>query len=176
MLPFHHISLILDQKHLLARFWQSASQSWQTQRASVAALGGFLIVVVLFNYCCKSHSICGIGTSLMRSNARTQPPFGHKRDCSCHCRREYFSRRHFGVGPHDRAARLAGGIDTPRYREMARENRFRHLNHHLTKGTENPEYRIAVDVRIATDAPIDLALAFFSSIVTAITFFGVLWR
>ena len=47
MRPFHQISLIFDQKHLLARFWQSASQSWQTQRAWVAALGGFLIVVVL---------------------------------------------------------------------------------------------------------------------------------
>ncbi len=54
-------------------------------------------------------------------------------------------------------------------------DRFRHLNHHLVKGSENPEYRIVVDVRIATDAPIDLALAFFSSMITSITFFGVLW-
>jgi ABC-type uncharacterized transport system fused permease/ATPase subunit len=52
------------------------------------------------------------------------------------------------------------------------KDRFRHLN---LKGSENPEYRIAVDVRIATDAPIDLALAFLSSILTSITFFGVLW-
>jgi ABC-type uncharacterized transport system fused permease/ATPase subunit len=55
------------------------------------------------------------------------------------------------------------------------KGRFRHLNHHLVKGSENPEYRIVVDIRIATDAPIDLALAFFSSILTAITFFSVLW-
>lgn len=54
-------------------------------------------------------------------------------------------------------------------------DRFRHLNHHLVKGSENPEYRIVVDIRIATDAPIDLSLAFFSSIITSITFFGVLW-
>jgi ABC-type uncharacterized transport system fused permease/ATPase subunit len=54
------------------------------------------------------------------------------------------------------------------------KGRFRHLNH-LVKGSENPEYRISADVRIATDAPIDLSLAFFSSIVTALTFFGVLW-
>jgi len=53
--------------------------------------------------------------------------------------------------------------------------RFRHLNHHLVKGSENPEYRIVIDIRIATDAPIDLSLAFFSSIITSITFFGVLW-
>lgn len=54
------------------------------------------------------------------------------------------------------------------------KDRFRRLNH-LMKGTENPEYRIAVDIRIATDAPIDLTLALFSSVVTALTFFGVLW-
>jgi len=54
------------------------------------------------------------------------------------------------------------------------KERFRRLNH-LMKGSENPEYRIAVDIRIATDAPIDLTLALFSSLLTAITFFGVLW-
>lgn len=42
-------------------------------------------------------------------------------------------------------------------------------------GAENPEYRIAEDVRVATDAPIDLTLAFISSGLTAATFFGVLW-
>lgn len=54
------------------------------------------------------------------------------------------------------------------------KDHFRQLNH-LARGSENPEYRISADVRIATDAPIDLSLAFFSSIVTALTFFGVLW-
>lgn len=43
------------------------------------------------------------------------------------------------------------------------------------EGAENPEYRIAEDVRVATDAPIDLTLAFISSGLTAATFFGVLW-
>ncbi|HEY0331308.1 MAG TPA: SbmA/BacA-like family transporter [Rhodopseudomonas sp.] len=42
-------------------------------------------------------------------------------------------------------------------------------------GAENPEYRIAEDVRVATDAPVDLSLAFISSGLTATTFFGVLW-
>ena len=47
MRPFHQISSILDEKRLLARFWQAASQFWQTERAWVAALAVFLIVVVL---------------------------------------------------------------------------------------------------------------------------------
>jgi ABC-type uncharacterized transport system fused permease/ATPase subunit len=52
--------------------------------------------------------------------------------------------------------------------------RFRHLDP-FVKGAENPEYRIAVDIRVATDAPIDLVLALFSSLLTAIAFFSVLW-
>jgi ABC-type uncharacterized transport system fused permease/ATPase subunit len=38
-----------------------------------------------------------------------------------------------------------------------------------------PEYRIAEDVRIATDAPIDFALGLVSSLLTAIIFTRVLW-
>jgi ABC-type uncharacterized transport system fused permease/ATPase subunit len=44
-----------------------------------------------------------------------------------------------------------------------------------SEGAENPEYRLAEDVRVATDAPVDLSLAFISSGLTAATFFGVLW-
>lgn len=40
---------------------------------------------------------------------------------------------------------------------------------------QTPEYRIAEDARIATDAPIDLALGLFSAALTAITFIGILW-
>jgi ABC-type uncharacterized transport system fused permease/ATPase subunit len=61
-----------------------------------------------------------------------------------------------------------------------KNDRFLAINrinsNHFAKGTENPEYRIAVDIRIATDAPVDLTLAFISSILTSITFFGVLWE
>jgi ABC-type uncharacterized transport system fused permease/ATPase subunit len=39
-----------------------------------------------------------------------------------------------------------------------------------------PEYRIAEDVRIATDAPIDFALGLLSSLLTAIIFIQVLWN
>jgi ABC-type uncharacterized transport system fused permease/ATPase subunit len=46
---------------------------------------------------------------------------------------------------------------------------------HGSDGAENPEYRLAEDVRVATDAPVDLSLAFISSGLTAATFFGVLW-
>lgn len=42
-------------------------------------------------------------------------------------------------------------------------------------GSANPEYRLSEDVRVSTDAPVDLVLAFLSSVLTAITFLSVLW-
>jgi vitamin B12/bleomycin/antimicrobial peptide transport system ATP-binding/permease protein len=40
---------------------------------------------------------------------------------------------------------------------------------------QTPEFRITEDARIATDLPVDLTIALFSSFLTAITFIGVLW-
>jgi ABC-type uncharacterized transport system fused permease/ATPase subunit len=52
---------------------------------------------------------------------------------------------------------------------------YRSLGHlNGTDTPQNPEYRIAEDARVATDAPIDLALALISSILTIFIFFEVL--
>src|SRR5579871_80442 len=40
---------------------------------------------------------------------------------------------------------------------------------------QTPEVRIAEDARMATEAPVDLVLGLFTSIITAGTFIGVLW-
>lgn len=46
----------------------------------------------------------------------------------------------------------------------------------LVKGDHQvPEGRIADDARIATDAPVDLLVGLFQSVVGAITFIGILW-
>lgn len=52
---------------------------------------------------------------------------------------------------------------------------YRHI-HELDHGTgaPNPEYRIAEDARLATDAPVDLVLALLSSILIGVTFLGIL--
>jgi len=53
--------------------------------------------------------------------------------------------------------------------------RYRRLK--FMKGEHrNPEYRIAEDARVATDSPIELALGLLTSLLTAITFIGILWR
>src|SRR5512139_3172754 len=39
----------------------------------------------------------------------------------------------------------------------------------------NPEHRIAEDLRLACDAPVEFAIGVFSAVLSAITFIGVLW-
>lgn len=52
--------------------------------------------------------------------------------------------------------------------------RYFHLN--LMQGDhKNPEYRIAEDVRISTEAPVDFVAGIFSAFLSAVTFVGVLW-
>ncbi|MBX3498025.1 MAG: ABC transporter ATP-binding protein/permease [Alphaproteobacteria bacterium] len=41
---------------------------------------------------------------------------------------------------------------------------------------QNPEYRIAEDLRVATDAPVDFAVGVLSAFLSAITFMVVLWN
>jgi len=41
---------------------------------------------------------------------------------------------------------------------------------------QNPEYRIAEDARLATDAPIDLVVGLLSSLLSGVTFVAVLWN
>jgi putative ATP-binding cassette transporter len=40
---------------------------------------------------------------------------------------------------------------------------------------QNPEYRVAEDLRLSVDAPVDLVLGIFAALITAATFIGVLW-
>jgi putative ATP-binding cassette transporter len=62
-------------------------------------------------------------------------------------------------------------------RQWLGRERYRVLNH-LSEWdpARNPEYRIAEDARIATDAPIDLVLALLSSALMLVMFIGVLAR
>jgi putative ATP-binding cassette transporter len=39
----------------------------------------------------------------------------------------------------------------------------------------NPEYRVAEDLRLSVEAPIDFAIGIFSAVLSAIVFIGVLW-
>jgi len=54
-------------------------------------------------------------------------------------------------------------------------DRFRELRF-LKAEDGNPEYRIAEDARVATDAPISMAAGLLTAILSAATFIGILWN
>ena len=175
MRPFQQISLILDERQLLTRFWQAASVFWRAQTGRAATLAIFLIAVVLLQLL--------VQVALNLWNRHFFDALERKDAATVWLQAQLFVP--LAAGSILLAAASVWGRMTAQrsWREALtrhviekwmEKDRFRHLNH-LARGSENPEYRISADVRIATDAPIDLSLAFFSSIVTALTFFGVLW-
>jgi putative ATP-binding cassette transporter len=173
MRSFGQIALIRDQSQLLGRFWQAASQCWLERKARAAGLGTLLVTIVLLQLLVQF---------LLNVWNRNFFNALERRDGHVLWLQAQLFVPLAAASIFLAAASVWGRMTAQRtWREaMTRHivgiwlenDRFRHLN---LKGSENPEYRIAVDARIATDAPVDLALALFSSIVTSITFFSVLW-
>jgi ABC-type uncharacterized transport system fused permease/ATPase subunit len=175
MRPFQQISLILDERQLQTRFWQAASVFWRAQTGRATMLATFLIAIVLLQLL--------VQVALNLWNRHFFDAIARKDAAAVWLQAQLFVP--LAAGSILLAAASVWGRMTAQrsWREALthhvierwmEKDRFRHLNH-LAKGSENPEYRISADVRIATDAPIDMSLAFFSSVVTALTFFGVLW-
>ena len=175
MVAFGPVTSLLRQRHLLARFWQSASLFWRKERAKAWGLVVFLIVIVLLQLLLQ--------VLLNLWNRNFFDALG-RRDAPALWAQAQLFLPLAATSIFLAATSVWGRMTTQRsWREsMTRHvldrwlenDRFRRLNH-LMRGTENPEFRIAVDVRVATDSPIDLTLALFSSVLTSITFFEVLW-
>jgi putative ATP-binding cassette transporter len=165
----------LERNHLLARFWRAASYAWRERRALAIGLAVFLIAVALLQLL--------VQVLLNLWNRDFFDALGRRDAHGLWVQAQLFFP--LAAGSIVLAATSVWGRMTAQrvWREALtrhvlnrwlERDRFRKLGR-IVEGTENPEYRIAVDIRTSTDAPIDLALAFFSSIVTSITFFGVLW-
>lgn len=166
-------------RSLLARFWRSASGYWRGRSAwGVWLLCALMLVIVvaqlvlqyLLNYWTREFfdalalknanlllrltmlflPLVAVGTALeiisVWSRMTTQRQW--RRHLSRHVLRQWFGHE--------------------RYRILS------HLNE--SDPARNPEYRIAEDVRIATDAPVDLVLALLSSSLTLVMFIGILAR
>ncbi len=173
---FRQLVSFRNQHPLFARFWQSASQFWREQRAWATGLAIFLVTVVLLQLL--------VQVLLNLWNRNFFNALERKDGHALWIQAQLFLP--LAAGSILLAATSVWGRMTAQrsWREALtrhvlekwlKNDRFHRLNSHLFKGSENPEYRIVVDIRIATDAPIDLALAFFSSVITSITFFSVLW-
>jgi len=174
--PFNHRAF--SARHpLFTRFWQSASQSWKARKTTFICLGSFLVAIALLQLL--------VQVLLNIWNRNFFDALG-RRDAHALWHEVQLFLPLAASSILLAATAVWGRMTTQRsWREALtrhvldrwlQNDRFMRLNHHMIKGSENPEYRIVVDIRVATDAPVDLALAFFSSIVTSITFFGVLWK
>ena len=170
------ISIAPDERRLVSRFWQSASGFWRGPSAWRAwLLVGLLIATVLlqlltqywlnfwnrdfFNAIERKdglalwvqalHFIPLAAASLTLAVSSVWARMTMQRRW-----REWLSNHLYDYW-----------LQNGRYRQL----KFMRGEH------QTPEYRIAEDARVATDLPIDLTLGLLSSILTAITFIGVLW-
>ena len=176
MRSFRQTILTSEQRQLFARFWRSASESLQTEKTWFIALAVFLVVLVLLQLL--------VQVLLNLWNRNFFNALGRRDGHALWIQVQLFvplaatsilltATSVWGRMTATRNWREA--LTRHVLRRWLDRERFRRLNHHIVKGSENPEYRIVVDIRIATDAPVDLTLALLSSVLTSLTFFGVLW-
>jgi putative ATP-binding cassette transporter len=165
-----------QQRQLLGRFWKAASGFWRGRSAWTAwTLTVSLVLIVLLQL--------GVAYELNFWNRNFFDALGRRNAQALWAQAALFVP--LIVGSVTLAAASVWGRMTAqrRWREYltaqlilywVAKGRYRRLDY-AEHGRENPEYRIAEDARLATDAPIDLAVGLLNSLLTAITFISVLW-
>lgn len=165
-----------DEWRLITRFWQSASGFWQGPSAwriwllsglLVATVFGQLLTQYFLNYWNRDffNAIERKDTAAVWMQAKTFFPliFSSVMIAAVSIWARMTTQRKWRqwLSKHLFAYWLENG-NCRRLRFMSGE-------------IQTPEYRIAEDARIATEAPIDLVLGLISSFLTGATFIGVLW-
>ncbi|MET0632176.1 MAG: ABC transporter ATP-binding protein/permease [Xanthobacteraceae bacterium] len=161
---------------LLRRFWQSAAGFWGAEGGRQAwLLTGVILLLILLNLA-ASYAM----------NLWNRAIFDalEKRDASTVL---FYSMLYFPLLAAS-VCLMVGQV----YARMTTQRRWREwLTHHLfdrwlTNGRyyqlhlvqgdhKNPEYRIADDVRLATDSPVDFVTGVTTAVLSALTFIVVLW-
>src|SRR5882724_5920150 len=175
--PNHENSNKVKRRLLLRRFWQSAFGFWSKTRGERRAwfLTGLILVLILLNLA-ASYGM----------NIWNREIFDalEKRDSS---RVLFIALIYFPL----LAASVCVMIAQV-YGKMTMQRRWRAwLTHHLldrwlrngryyqlhlvTGDHRNPEYRIADDVRLATEAPVDFSVGLTNAVLSALMFIAVLW-
>jgi len=166
---------IFNHKELTKRFWSSALLVWRDRKGWVITLGLFLLVIVLLQLLVQVLLNLWNRNFFDALDRRDAAALWYQ--AKIFVPLAAFSVLLAATSVWARMTAQRGWREALTRRVIVQwleHDRFRHLNG-MVKGTENPEYRISVDIRVATDAPIDLLLAFVTSMLTAVTFFGVLW-
>jgi vitamin B12/bleomycin/antimicrobial peptide transport system ATP-binding/permease protein len=167
----------LRRRLLLRRFWQSAFGFWSNVRGNRISLilTGAILLLILFNLA-ASYGM----------NIWNREIFDalEKRDSS---RALFVALIYFPL----LAASVCVAV-AQIYAKMTMQRRWRAwMTHHLldrwlrngryyqlhlvTGDHQNPEYRIADDVRLATESPVDFAVGLSTAVLSAMMFIAVLW-
>ena len=166
----------LKKRYLLRRFWKSAAEFWGKRGERLSwVLSGALLLIILLN----------LATSF-GMNLWNREIFDalEKRDSETVL---FLSMLYFPL----LVASVFLSI-TQVYARMTTQRRWRAwLNNHLidrwfrngryyqlnlvSGDHKNPEYRIADDVRVATEAPVDFVTGMTTAVLSAATFIVVLW-
>jgi len=166
----------LQRGYLLRRFWQSARRFWGERRRAVAwALSGALLVVVLLNIAASYGMNLwsrAIFDALQNKNSHTVLLLSFV----------YFALLAASVGVNvvQVYARMSLQRTWRRWLTDSIVDRWLASGHYyqlnLVSGDhQNPEYRIADDVRIATESPVDFVTGVLQAFLSAVTFIVVLW-
>jgi putative ATP-binding cassette transporter len=166
----------LRREYLLRRFWQGANGFWGKRGRRIAwILSGALLLIILLNIA------AAYGMNLWN---RAIFDALEKKDVNAVM---FLSMLYFAI----LAASVTVSVAQV-YSRMTIQRRWRKwltdnlVNRWLTSGRyyqlnlvsgdhQNPEYRIADDVRIATESPVDFVTGVTTAVLSAATFIVVLW-
>jgi len=172
----HEPYLVPNEKRLISRFWHSASGFWRGPLAWRAwLLIGLLIITVLLQLLIQYR--------LNFWNRDFFNAIGRKDGAELWAQALRFVP--LGVaslilaivsvwGRMTMQRKWRAWLSNHLYDYWLENGHYRRLRF-MSGDSQAPEYRIAEDARIATDAPIDLALGLLTSVLVAITFIGILW-
>jgi putative ATP-binding cassette transporter len=165
-----------SRQYLLARFWESALGFWRKGGGRTAWLLTFMVIAIALVNLALQY----------RLNVWHRVTFDalDKRDGSGLL---YQALIFFPL-----IAAIVGVAAAATYAKMTLQRRWREwlnghvLDHWLTGGRyyqlnlvpgdhTNPEYRVAEDLRMTVDAPVEFLIGVFSAVSSAIVFIGVLW-
>ena len=165
-----------SRQYLLARFWDSALGFWRKGGGRTAWLLTFMVIAIALVNLLLQY----------RLNVWHRVTFDalDKRDGSGLL---YQALIFFPL-----IAAIVGVAAAATYAKMTLQRRWREwlnghvLDHWLTGGRyyqlnlvpgdhTNPEYRVAEDLRMSVDAPVEFLIGVFSAVSSAIVFIGVLW-
>ncbi len=166
-----------DARILLRRFWRSASGFWQGRSALLAwSLSVFLLFLVLAQLFVQYRLNLWNRNFFDALDGRSASALWMQAQIFVALAAASLTLAATSVWGRMTMQRKWREFVTRRVAtDWLAQDRFRRLNG-MNSGSENPEYRISEDVRVATDSPIDLALALVTSFLTAAVFIGVLWN